>query len=244
MLAHDVVDEPKDGEHAAHHGAELRQVVAERACICQNSDSTEIQHNSRTTEKTIVKSTKVPVPTVTHHNQIPTPPSITTTTNMSSAARAFEQRSAAAVAQVVAELDNAPAVSETAASSPALAAGGLDFRAAQIAEDAKLAEELQREEYRQEEARTERRRQRRAAAEAERNTSWADWLMGTGPASGAAPGGNNTSSSAARSAPARGGARVAAPSGSIFACVAQSVSSVMGPPEGGQVNGVDSTRLL
>jgi hypothetical protein len=166
---------------------------------------------------------------------------------MSSAARAFEQRSAAAVAQVVAELDNAPVVSETAASSPTLAAGGLDFRAAQIAEDAKLAEELQRDEYRHEEARTERRRQRRAAAETERNTSWADWLMGTGPSSsGAAHGSNNTSSSSstARSAPSRGGARVAAPSGSIFACVAQSVSSVMGPPEGGQVNGVDSTRLL
>ena len=110
---------------------------------------------------------------------------------MSSAALSFEQRSAAAVAQVVAELDNSPgpAFSNTASpssssstSSPpsaAAAAIGLDFRAAQIEKDAKLAEELQRDEYRQEEARTERRQQRRAAAAVSQEASWSDWLMGT-----------------------------------------------------------------
>merc|ERR1719343_1551851 len=109
---------------------------------------------------------------------------------MSSAARSFEQRSAAAVAQVVAELD-----------SPSMAAGGLDFRAAQIAEDAKLAEELQREEYRKQEARAERRRQQQEAAA---NASWTDWLMGTTPSSGAAPSNASSSSpNAARTASSR-----------------------------------------
>ena len=157
---------------------------------------------------------------------------------MSNAARAFEQRSAAAVAQVVAELDANPFVApETASptSAAALASGGLDFRAAQIEEDAKLAQELQREEYRKEETRTERRRQRRAAAAAEQNASWTDWLMGTTPSTTA------NGSSAAR--PASGGARVAQPSGSIFACVSQSVTSVMGPQQN-RVSGVDSTSLL
>ena len=153
---------------------------------------------------------------------------------MSSAARAFEQRSAAAVAQVVAEIDNgASAMPVETPSSPNLAAGGLDFRAAQISEDAKLAEELQREEYRKEEARTERRRARRAQAQAEENASWADWLMGT-----TQPVANNASTAAAR-----GGARVAQPSNSMFACVAQSITSVMAPPSN-QVSGVDSTSLL
>mmetsp|Transcript_5340 Transcript_5340/g.12663 ORF Transcript_5340/g.12663 Transcript_5340/m.12663 type:complete len:154 (+) Transcript_5340:137-598(+) len=153
---------------------------------------------------------------------------------MSSAARAFEQRSAAAIAQVVAEIDNAAsAVPVETPSSPTLAAGGLDFRAAQISEDAKLAAELQREEYRKEEARTERRRARRAQAQAEENASWADWLMGT-----TQPVANNASTP-----PARGGARVAQPSNSMFACVAQSITSVMGPPSN-QVSGVDSTSLL
>ena len=162
---------------------------------------------------------------------------------MSSAARAFEQRSAAAVAQVVAELDNGGAVPPETDAAPSSSIG-LDFRAAQIAKDAELAAELQREEYRQQEARTERRRQRQAEAAAAKNSSWTDWLMGTTPAGGA------TTSSSSSPAPssssgggARGGARVAQPSGSIFACVAQSVSSVMGAQEG-QVNGVDSTSLL
>lgn len=149
---------------------------------------------------------------------------------MSSAARAFEQRSAAAVAQVVAEIDNAGSAAPEP-SSPVLAAGGLGFRAAQIAEDEKLAQELQREEYRKEEARTERRRARRAQAAAEENASWADWFMGT-----TQPANNSPTAS-------RGGARVAQPSNSIFACVAQSVTSVMGPPQN-QVSGVDSTSLL
>lgn len=160
---------------------------------------------------------------------------------MSSAAQAFDQRSAAAIAQVVAELDSVP-------DSPSLAVGGLDFRAAQVAEDAKLAEQLQHEEYRKEEARTERRRQRQAAAATEQNASWTDWLMGTNPSSSASP--SNASSSlaspnAARTASASGGggARVAQPSSSIFACVAQSVSSVIGPPQA-EVSGVDSTSLL
>jgi len=179
---------------------------------------------------------------------------------MSSAARSFELRSAASVAQVVAELDNASSVPDMASpssSSPPIAStvGGLDFRAAQISKDAELAEELQREEYRREEVRVERRRQRLAAAEAEQNTSWTNWLMGAAPSAQA-----NASSEAASSPVARArttarpsssvatrgggvGARVAQPSSSIFACVAQSVSSVMGPPQA-QVRGVDSTSLL
>lgn len=171
---------------------------------------------------------------------------------MSSAARAFEQRSAAAVAQVVAELDSAgpaAAVVDASPSSPpspsVVATGGLDFRAAQIEKDAKLAEELQREEYRLEEARTARQRQRRATATAEHEASWSDWLMGTttGPSS---PGGAaaRPGSQAAAVAAAAGGARVAQPSGSVFACVAQSITSVMGPPQGTQVRGVDSSSLL
>lgn len=170
---------------------------------------------------------------------------------MSSAARAFEQRSAAAVAQVVAELD-AGGIPDTdgSSASPPVAAGGLDFRAAQIAKDAELAEQLQREEYRIQEERTERRRQRRAAAE--QNSSWMDWLVGTTPSS-SVPAENLASASRTSSSPARpgpsstgmggGGARVAQPSSSMFACVAQSITSVMGPPQG-DVNGVDSTSLL
>ena len=164
---------------------------------------------------------------------------------MSSAARAFEQRSAAAVAQVVAELDNGGAVPPETDAAPSSSIG-LDFRAAQIAKDAELAAELQREEYRQQEARTERRRQRQAEAAAAKNSSWTDWLMGTTPAGGATTSAASSSSPAPSSSSgggARGGARVAQPSGSIFACVAQSVSSVMGAQEG-QVNGVDSTSLL
>ena len=150
---------------------------------------------------------------------------------MSSAARAFEQRSAAAVAQVVAELDNAPA--EVPDTPPRVAAGGLDFRAAQIEKDAKLAQELQREEYQKAEARTERQRRRRAAAAAEQNASWSEWLMGnTSPT-------NGTPSTPPRYA---GGARVAQPSNSMFACIAQSVTSVMGGQD--QPRGVDSTSLL
>jgi hypothetical protein len=144
---------------------------------------------------------------------------------MSSAARAFEQRSAAAVAQVVAELDNVGSTPDTdLPPSPSLASGsgGLDFRAAQIEKDSKMAEELQREEYRKEEVRTERRRQRQAAAVAEQNSSWTDWLMGSSPSGGAAP--INASSSASASSVAR-------------------PASVMGPPQG-QVSGVDSTSLL
>lgn len=159
---------------------------------------------------------------------------------MSSAARAFEQRSAAAVAQVVAEIDNAAFAlpEEAPPSSPALAAGGLDFRAAQISEDAKLAAELQREEYRKEEARTERRRARRAQAQAEENASWADWLMGT-----TQPAATANANNASTPGAARGGARVAQPANSMFACVAQSITSVIGPPSN-QVSGVDSTSLL
>jgi len=162
---------------------------------------------------------------------------------MTSAARAFEQRSAAAVAQVVAELDNGGSAPDT--TSPdlaAVAAVGFDFRAAQIEKDAKMAEELQREEYRKEEARTERRRQRRAAAAAEQNASWTEWLMGTTPSNA-----TNTASTSQAVRPnphsLRGGARVAQPSNSMFACVAQSISSVIGAPQS-EVSGVDSTSLL
>lgn len=183
---------------------------------------------------------------------------------MSTAARSFELRSAASVAQVVAELDNAGSIPDTASpssssSSPsppiANSIGGLDFRAAQISKDAELAEELQREEYRREEARVERRRQRLAAAEAEQNASWTDWLMGAAPSAQANASSEAASSSVTRARPTArpsssvaargggGGARVAQPSSSIFACVAQSVSSVMGPSQG-QVRGVDSTSLL
>ena len=152
---------------------------------------------------------------------------------MSSAARAFEQRSAAAVAQVVAELDNAVAEVPDSPSRSLAAVGGLDFRAAQIEKDAKLAQELQREEYRKVEERTERQRRRRAAAAAEQNASWSDWLMGT-------PSTNGTPSTPPRYA---GGARVAQPSNSMFACIAQSVTSVMGTQQD-QPRGVDSTSLL
>jgi len=170
---------------------------------------------------------------------------------MSAAARAFEQRSAAAVAQVVAEIDNAGAAANSAtastSSTPSIdAVGRLDFRAAQIEKDAKLAEELQREEYRREEARTQRQRQRRAAAAAaQQNSSWADWIMGTSNSTPANTPSNATPSSLARSSTSStgGGARVAQPSGSIFACVAQSIGSVMGPTQG-QVSGVDSSSLL
>jgi len=177
---------------------------------------------------------------------------------MSSAAQAFEQRSAAAVAQVVAELDNAcfapVTVSPLPSSLPSVDAGGLDFRAAQVAADSRLAEEMQREEYRKEEVRTERRQQRLAAAAAEQNASWTEWLTGTTPTSHVAST-NASSVSAAASSAARpasssavggrggGGARVAQPSSSMFACVAQSISSVMGPPQG-HVSGVDSTSLI
>mmetsp|Transcript_8527 Transcript_8527/g.25259 ORF Transcript_8527/g.25259 Transcript_8527/m.25259 type:complete len:167 (-) Transcript_8527:353-853(-) len=166
---------------------------------------------------------------------------------MSSAARAFEQRSAAAVAHVIAEIDNAGAAADSASTSstPSIdAVGRLDFRAAQIEKDAKLAEELQREEYRKEEARTQRQRQRRAAA-AQQNSSWAEWIMGTSTSTPANTPSNTTSSSPARSSASStgGAARVAQPSGSIFACVAQSIGSVMGPTQG-QVSGVDASSLL
>jgi len=171
---------------------------------------------------------------------------------MSSAARAFEQRSAAAVAQVVAELDAGGAPDTSSPTSPSVAIGGLDFRAAQIAKDAELAEQMQLEEYRVQAERTERRRQRQATVAAEQNASWTDWLMGTTPSSHA-PAANQASSPGASSSPARpassstgmgaGRARVAQPSSSMFACVAQSVSSVMGAPQG-DVNGVDSSSLL
>mmetsp|Transcript_13902 Transcript_13902/g.32380 ORF Transcript_13902/g.32380 Transcript_13902/m.32380 type:complete len:174 (+) Transcript_13902:125-646(+) len=173
---------------------------------------------------------------------------------MSSAARAFDQRSSAAVAQVVAELDNGNyAPEEASPTSPSVAAGGLDFRAAQIAKDAEFAAQLQQEEYREEEARTERRRQRRAAAAAEQNTSWTDWLMGMGTATptnapSSSPSLGGTMSSPARPASSSTGiggrgARVAQPSTSMFSCVAQSITSVMGPQHG-EVSGVDSTSLL
>lgn len=164
---------------------------------------------------------------------------------MSAAARAFEQRSAAAVAQVVAELDNGSVADTPSPSLPVATAGGLDFRAAQVEKDAKLAEELQREEYRKEEARVERQRQRRAAAADQQNSSWASWLMGTTPPSTSTPPTNSAPSDppAARPQPPAQGARVAQPTGSIFSCVAQSITSVMGPPPG-QLNGVDSSSLL
>jgi len=174
---------------------------------------------------------------------------------MTSAARAFEQRSSAAVAQVVAELDNGSYAPDAASpTSPAVAPGGLDFRAAQIEKDAELAAQLQSEEYRKEEARTERRRQRRAAAAAEQNTSWTDWLMGMGSkatptnAPSSSPSLGGAMSSPTRPAPSPTGiggrgARVAQPSTSMFSCVAQSISSVMGPQHG-EVSGVDSTSLL
>ena len=167
---------------------------------------------------------------------------------MSSAAQAFEQRSAAAVAQVVANLDNGSSVPDVAAPSSSApvagAEGRLDFRAAQIEKDAKLAEDLQHEEYRQEEVRLERHRQRRAAAAVEQNASWADWFMGTPPTSPLSTAASNPTGPQSEASSAGGGAaRVAQPSGSIVACVAQSIGSVMTPPHT-QVSGVDSSSLL
>jgi len=179
------------------------------------------------------------------------------TTVMSSAAFAFEQRSATAVAQVAAFYDEgnthsvAPATnnsspsslsssSSSSSSSPTLdRLKKLDFKAAQIETDAKLAQELQREEYRKAEDATERRQQRQPVANAANSSStdqnisssWSDWLMGT----------TTTNETSPTAATARG-ARIAEPSSSVFACVAQSISSAINPKT--EVVGVDSSSLL
>jgi len=197
-----------------------------------------------------------------------------TPTTRSSAAVAFEQRSAAAVAQVAAAYDDGPFSADTdsiptitsptsvspvssSSSSPSSALERLkkmDFKAAQIEQDAKLAQELQREEYRIGEAATERRRQRQQANDSTTNnqnttSSWSDWIMGTNtatsPSSSSSPLSTTTSSSSPQSSSqggGGGGARVAAPSSSIFECVAQSISTAINPKT--EVSGVDSTSLL
>ena len=198
-----------------------------------------------------------------------------TPTTRSSAAVAFEQRSAAAVAQVAAAYDDGPfstdtdsiptitnpisvsPLSSSSSSSPSSALERLkkmDFKAAQIEQDAKLAQELQREEYRIGEAATERRRQRQQANDSTTNnqnttSSWSDWIMGTNtatsPSSSSSPLSTTTSSSSPQSSSqggGGGGARVAAPSSSIFECVAQSISTAINPKT--EVSGVDSTSLL
>jgi hypothetical protein len=196
-----------------------------------------------------------------------------TPTTRSSAAVAFEQRSAAAVAQVAAAYDDGPFSTDTdstptstspisvsplsSSSSPSSALERLekmDFKAAQIEQDAKLAQELQREEYRRAEAASERRRQRQEANANTTNnqditSSWSDWIMGTNTAtslsSSSSPLSTTTSSSSPLSSQGGGGgggARIAAPSSSIFECVAQSISTAINPKT--EVSGVDSTSLL
>ena len=191
------------------------------------------------------------------------------TTVLSSAAFAFEQRSATAVAQVAAFYDEgnthsavstitstaAPAtndsspLSSSSSSSSSLSSPTserlkhLDFKAAQIETDAKLAQELQRKEYRKAEAATERRQQRQPVTNASNlsstdqyvSSSWSDWLMGTATTT------TTTNETSPTAATARG-ARIAEPSSSVFACVAQSISTAINPKN--EVVGVDSASLL
>ena len=170
------------------------------------------------------------------------------TSEQSAAALAFDQRSSAAVAQIASSYDNP---SPTNSSSPAT----LDFKSAQVDEDAKLAERLQAEEYQKEEQRQERLRQKKAAAAAAdtgSGSSWMDWITGANTATTTTTT-NTTTTTTTTSATATatgpppvartaGGARVAQSSSSIFACVADSIASAVAPPK--EFHGVDSASLL
>lgn len=138
--------------------------------------------------------------------------------------------------------------------------------AAQVAADQQLAEELQKEEYKQAANYRERRRtENRAQGGAPGGQSWMDWLAGTpAPAPGTSASTNNTASSPPRSPDERqgliaggqqqrgGGARVAQEPQSLFACVAGSVAAAAEQMTGiqltedkeGNVHGVDSSSLL
>merc|ERR1712086_1124854 len=122
--------------------------------------------------------------------------------------------------------DSSPLSSSSSSSSSSLSPPTLerlkqlDFKAAQIETDEKLAQELQRKEYRKAEAATERRQQRQPIANAANSlstdqnisSSWSDWLMGTTTTTI-----NETSPTVATAR----GARIAEPSSSVFACVAR-----------------------
>ena len=167
------------------------------------------------------------------------------TSEQSAAALAFDQRSSAAVAQIASSYDNP---SPTNSSSPTT----LDFKSAQVDEDAKLAERLQAEEYQQEEQRQERLRQKKAAAAAAdtgSGSSWMDWITGANTATTTTTNTTTTTTSATATATGpppvartAGGARVAQSSSSIFACVADSIASAVAPPK--EFHGVDSASLL
>lgn len=167
------------------------------------------------------------------------------TSEQSAAALAFDQRSSAAVAQIASSYDNP---SPTNSSSPTT----LDFKSAQVDEDAKLAERLQAEEYQQEEQRQERLRQKKAAAAAAdtgSGSSWMDWITGANTATTTTTTNTTTTTSATATATGpppvartAGGARVAQSSSSIFACVADSIASAVAPPK--EFHGVDSASLL
>jgi len=169
------------------------------------------------------------------------------TSQQSAAALAFDQRSSAAVAQIASSYDNP---SPTNSSSPTT----LDFKSAQVDEDAKLAERLQAEEYQQEEQRQERLRQKKAAAAAAdtgSGSSWMDWITGANTATTTTTTNTTTTTTTSATATATGpppvartagGARVAQSSSSIFACVADSIASAVAPPK--EFHGVDSASLL
>jgi len=138
--------------------------------------------------------------------------------------------------------------------------------AAQVAADQQLAEELQKEEYKQA-AGQQRQRERRVEGPAPNGKSWMEWIAGT-PAP--APGASAPTTSASPRSPgseerqgligspnrpataAAGGARVAQQPQSIFACVAGSVAAAAEQMTGisltedkeGNVHGVDSSSLL
>jgi hypothetical protein len=141
--------------------------------------------------------------------------------------------------------------------------------AAQVAADQQLAEELQKEEYKQAANYRERRRtENRAEGGAPGGKSWMDWLAGTpAPAPGASASaaaaprspderqgliGNGTPTRSGAGGGGGGGARVAQQSQSIFACVADSVAAAAEQMTGiqlkedkeGNVHGVDSSSLL
>lgn len=155
-----------------------------------------------------------------------------------SAATAFDQRSSAAVAQIAANIDRG--VVDTAGNAVG------SQKASQIEEDAKLAEQLQAEEYEAAERRQERRRARAGAAPEqnnENNSSWYDWIVGgtSNTAAAATPPNSNASNTTAPT-PTPGGARVAQKQASIFACVVGAVDSAVNGPR--DVHGIDSASLL
>lgn len=133
--------------------------------------------------------------------------------------------------------------------------------AAQVAADQQLAEELQKEEYKEAANYRERRRtENQVTSSGQGGQSWIDWLAGTpAPAPGAANGIRSPPRSpderqgliANGQSPSRG-ARVAQQPQSLFACVADSVAAAAEQMTGiqlkedkeGNVHGVDSSSLL